>query len=157
MPNLNFVHLAILRNDWPALCCLSTQDSLRILTSPKKIILSQQSTLFVRVADNWEVQVWRDATQEPVTIWRPRAPQGYVALGCVVVPDYYEPDQGTLSCVRQDCVAQAPLQQAPISKHATGSEPWQCTLWRVHNNASTFLALRDHRPPPPHLAYKVVQ
>ncbi|KAG0568137.1 hypothetical protein KC19_7G189300 [Ceratodon purpureus] len=103
--------------------------------------------------------VWRDAEQsakEPVTIWRPRAPQGYVALGCVIVPDYSEPVQGIVSCVRQDCVAQAPLQQAPISKHSTGSALWQCSLWRVQNNASTFLAQRDHRPPPPHLAYRVV-
>lgn len=103
--------------------------------------------------------VWRDAdqnTREPVTIWKPRPPVGYVALGCVVVPDYYEPDVGAVSCVRQDCVAQAPLQQTPITKHTTGAALYQCSLWKVQNNASTFLARRDHQPPLPSLAYAVI-
>lgn len=102
--------------------------------------------------------VWRDAehsAREPITIWRPRPPLGYVALGCVIVPDYYEPDLGVVSCVRQDCVSQAPLKQESISKYTTRSALWQCSLWRVQNNSSTFLAQRDQQPPPPRLAYTV--
>ena len=104
-------------------------------------------------------QVWRDGNQsagEPLTIWKPRPPLGYVALGCVVVPDYYEPDPGVVRCVRQDCVAQATLQQAPIAKHTSGAALWQCSLWGVQNDASTFLARRDHQAPPPNLAYTVI-
>lgn len=104
------------------------------------------------------IQVWRDADQsarEPVTIWKPRPPLGYVALGCVVVPDFYEPDVGVVRCVRQDCVAQAPLEQSPINKYATGAALYQCSLWKVQNNESTFLARRDHQPPSPSLAYTV--
>lgn len=104
-------------------------------------------------------QVWRDTdhgAREPVTIWRPRPPKGYVSVGNVVVPDYYEPDQGVVSCVRLDCVTRAPLKQSPVWKESTGGASGQCSLWRVDNDARTFLARRDHQAPLPQLAYAVI-
>ncbi|KAL3679175.1 hypothetical protein R1sor_022131 [Riccia sorocarpa] len=103
--------------------------------------------------------VWRDTesgAREPVTIWRPRAPAGYIAIGCVVVPDYFEPDREVLRCVRKDCVGNVPLGQVPLWRDYNGSALWHCSLWQVQNDARTFLARRDHQPPPPNLAYTVL-
>ncbi|KAL2613699.1 hypothetical protein R1flu_025391 [Riccia fluitans] len=103
--------------------------------------------------------VWRDTesgAREPVTIWRPRAPTGYTVIGCVVVPDYCEPDREVLRCVRKDCVGNVPLGQVPLWRDYNGSALWHCSLWQVQNDAHTFLARRDHQPPPPNLAYTVL-
>lgn len=96
------------------------------------------------------LQIWRDTdsgAQEPVTIWRPRAPSGYVALGCVAVPDYYEPDRSIVRCVRQECTTPARLGEEPTWRDHKGAALWQCSLWQVDNQARTFLARRDHQRP----------
>ncbi len=103
-------------------------------------------------------QVWRDTesgARDPVTIWRPRPQQRYVAIGCVVVPEYYEPDRSVVSCVHEDFVENVPLGQVPLWRDYTSTALWPCSLWRVQNDAGTFLARRDHQAPSPHLSYTV--
>ncbi|GJY00501.1 hypothetical protein Tco_0357519, partial [Tanacetum coccineum] len=39
--------------------------------------------------------VWRNCADNyttPVSIWRPRPPQGYVSAGCVAMSSFTEPD-----------------------------------------------------------------
>eukprot|EP00271_Cylindrocystis_brebissonii_P008358 TRINITY_DN2254_c0_g1_i1.p1 TRINITY_DN2254_c0_g1~~TRINITY_DN2254_c0_g1_i1.p1 ORF type:complete len:1958 (-),score=356.45 TRINITY_DN2254_c0_g1_i1:258-5252(-) len=102
--------------------------------------------------------VWRDTdsgAKTPVTIWMPRAPPGYLALGCVAVADYYEPEaRGVVSCVRRDCCGPAPLGRI-IWQDRKSAALWRCSLWAVLNNAHTFLARRDHSSPDPSQAFTV--
>ncbi|CAI6011354.1 unnamed protein product [Closterium sp. NIES-65] len=102
--------------------------------------------------------VWRDTDSgacTPVTIWAPRAPEGYVAVGCVAVPDYYEPDRSAVACVAAGAVGAAELGRLPIWRDRKGAALWKCSLWQVHNAARTFLARRDHESPPPGMAFDV--
>ncbi|CAI7855451.1 unnamed protein product, partial [Closterium sp. NIES-53] len=102
--------------------------------------------------------VWRDTdsgARTPVTIWVPRAPEGYVAVGCVAVPDYYEPDRSAVACVAAGAVGAAELGRLPIWRDRKGAALWKCSLWQVHNAARTFLARRDHESPPPGMAFDV--
>lgn len=106
----------------------------------------------------WIRQVWRDTdsgARTPVTIWMPRAPPGYVTLGCVAVPDYYEPDKSVTRCVRRDRAAPADLGRLSIWRDRKGAALWKCSLWQVHNAARTFLARRDHESPDKALAFDV--
>ncbi|CAM6102066.1 unnamed protein product [Calypogeia fissa] len=103
--------------------------------------------------------IWRDTesgAREPVTIWRPRPPAGYVGVGCVVVPDYCEPERDVIRCVRRDRAGNVALGQVPLWRDYKGAGIWHCSLWQVQNEAHTFLAKRDHQPPPPNLAYTVL-
>lgn len=96
------------------------------------------------------LQIWRDTdsgAREPVTIWRPRAPAGYLALGCVAVPDYYEPDRSIIRCIQQEFTIPGKLGEEPIWRDHKGAALWQCSLWQVDNQARTFLARRDHQRP----------
>lgn len=105
------------------------------------------------------LQVWRDTesrAREPVTIWKPRPPAGYVAIGSVVVPDYCEPEREVIRCVRRDRAGNVALGQVPLWRDYKGAAIWHCSLWQVQNEAHTFLAKRDHQPPPPNLAYTVL-
>lgn len=92
--------------------------------------------------------VWRDAesgSKTPITVWMPRPPSGYEALGCVAVANNYEPDRSTVRCVRRDCIAAAQLSQQPIwqDKQGGAAALWKCSLWEVLNDAHTFLARKE--------------
>ncbi|GJP54206.1 hypothetical protein CLOM_g13301 [Closterium sp. NIES-68] len=103
--------------------------------------------------------VWRDTdsgARTPVTIWAPRAPEGYVAVGCVAVPDYYEPDRSAVACVAVGAVRAAELGRLPIWRDRKGAALWKCSLWQVHNAARSFLARRDHESPPAGMAVDVL-
>lgn len=102
--------------------------------------------------------VWRSTdsgTRDPLTIWTPRAPPGYVAIGCVIVPDYYEPDPGVVYCVRKDCVKNVDFEKQPLLRDHRDADLWKCSLWRVQNDAHTFVACRDHQPPSQSIAFSV--
>ena len=46
--------------------------------------------------------------------WRPIAPEGYVAVGCVVTPNHEPPDPNTVACVRADLAALSTPAPAPL-------------------------------------------
>lgn len=102
--------------------------------------------------------VWRstDGARDPLTIWKPRAPPGYVAIGCVVVPDYYEPDPSVVYCVRKDCVKNVGFEKQPLLRDHRDEDLWECSLWQVQNDAHTFIACRDHQPPSQSIAFSVL-
>ncbi|KAJ7562087.1 hypothetical protein O6H91_03G054700 [Diphasiastrum complanatum] len=84
---------------------------------------------------------WRDGHIEPLTIWRPRSPEGFVSLGCVAVNAYLEPEPQSVWCARSDIVEDTNLMiESPIWQ---AKSPWHCYIYQVMNDGLTFLATRE--------------
>lgn len=58
--------------------------------------------------------VWRAVTTNPVVVWKPEAPEGYVALGCLVSSTMAYPAPDAVLCVRADRVGPAPLAKQAV-------------------------------------------
>lgn len=89
---------------------------------------------------------WRDAAcpGQPVTLWEPVPPAGYVALGFVAVPQLEEPRLAAVRCVRADLcfetqVAGAEPLWAGVSADASRSG---ASIWQVDNESRTFVVDR---------------
>ncbi|CAN4121397.1 unnamed protein product [Withania somnifera] len=90
---------------------------------------------------------------EEAFFWYPVAPPGYAALGCVVTRNNEAPDLDNFCCPRMDLVSQANVLEMPISK-SSGSRAFQCwSIWKVDNQACTFLARSDLKKPSSRLAF----
>ncbi|KAJ3675683.1 hypothetical protein LUZ60_004725 [Juncus effusus] len=87
--------------------------------------------------------------------WYPVAPTGYTAVGCVVTRFDEEPKKDLICCPRIDLVSQGNVGVEPISRSSSskGSSCW--SIWRVENQASTFLARPDLKRPAAKLAYSI--
>ncbi|DBB13389.1 TPA: hypothetical protein ACH3X3_005122 [Trebouxia sp. C0006] len=85
----------------------------------------------------------------------PLPPQGYRALGNVVVPDAEQPGSKEVLCVREDQCSKTGIFDSPIWKFEPPimqgglnvqrlktyyPETWRCSCWQVDNPAGTFLA-----------------
>lgn len=92
---------------------------------------------------------------DEVFFWYPLAPPGYASLGCIVSRMDEAPCVDTFCCPRMDLVNQANILEVPISRSSTskGSQCW--SIWRVENQASTFLARADLKKPSSRLAYAI--
>ncbi|KAM1609645.1 hypothetical protein ACFXTN_020154 [Malus domestica] len=92
---------------------------------------------------------------DEVFFWYPVAPPGYASLGCIVSRTDEAPCVDTICCPRMDLVNQANILEAPISRSSTskGSQCW--SIWRVENQASTFLARADLEKPSSGLGYAI--
>ncbi|KAG9142715.1 hypothetical protein Leryth_005471 [Lithospermum erythrorhizon] len=91
--------------------------------------------------------VWRNCQDDyvtPVSIWYPRAPEGYVALGCVAVSSFTEPEPNTVYCVAESLVEDTIFEEQKIWS-APGSYPWACHIYQVQSEALHFVALRQPR------------
>jgi len=77
-------------------------------------------------------------------MWMPRAPDGYVALGCVVCADYEEPELDTVWCVESDLTEDTHLEDSTIWQ-APSEAPWQCYIYPVASEVKTFIALREEK------------
>lgn len=60
--------------------------------------------------------IWRQNGRSPVTMWEPLPPQGYRALGTVVVPDAEQPGSKEVLCIREDLCAKTGIFDFPIWK-----------------------------------------
>ncbi|XP_075085926.1 uncharacterized protein LOC107782497 [Nicotiana tabacum] len=90
---------------------------------------------------------------EEAFFWYPVAPPGYAALGCVVTRSNEAPDLDYFCCPRMDLVSQANVLEMPISR-SSGSRAFQCwSIWKVDNQACTFLARSDLKKPSSRLAF----
>ncbi len=58
--------------------------------------------------------IWRFNGARPVSIWMPIPPQGYVAMGAIIVPDASVPSMDDYVCIREDLVEQTPLFDSAI-------------------------------------------
>ena len=90
-------------------------------------------------------QVWRNCAEDyaaPLTIWLPRAPEGYVAVGCVAVAAYEEPLLNSAYCVSEG-IAEEALFEEQIVWMAPDSYPWSCYIYQVQSAALQLMALRQ--------------
>ncbi|GKV06822.1 hypothetical protein SLEP1_g18658 [Rubroshorea leprosula] len=87
--------------------------------------------------------------------WYPIAPPGYASLGCVVSRTDEAPSVDSFCCPRMDLVNQANIDEGPISRSSSlkASQCW--SIWKVQNQACTFLARSDLKKPSPRLAYTI--
>lgn len=93
------------------------------------------------------MQVWRnciDDYKNPVSIWHPRAPEGYVSLGCVAVPYFAEPEIDFVYCVAESVCEETSFEEQKIWS-APDSYPWACHIYQSNSDALHFIALRQPR------------
>ncbi|XP_077211040.1 calcium-dependent lipid-binding family protein isoform X2 [Tasmannia lanceolata] len=92
---------------------------------------------------------------DEVFFWYPIAPPGYASLGCIVSRTDEAPRTDSFCCPRMDLVSQANISDVPISRSSSskGSHCW--SIWKVENQAWTFLARSDLRRPSNRLAYSI--
>ncbi|XP_059643008.1 uncharacterized protein LOC132284858 [Cornus florida] len=87
--------------------------------------------------------------------WYPIAPPGYASLGCVVSRRDEVPHLYSFCCPRMDLVNQASILEMPISR-SSSSKASQCwSIWKVENQAGTFLARSDLKKPSSRLAFTI--
>lgn len=92
---------------------------------------------------------------DDIFFWYPIAPPGYVSLGCVVSRIDEPPSLESFCCPRMDLVNQANIYEVPISR-SSSSKASQCwSIWKVENQACTFLARPDLKKPSSRLAYTI--
>uniref|UniRef100_A0A1J3IH98 Putative vacuolar protein sorting-associated protein 13A n=1 Tax=Noccaea caerulescens TaxID=107243 RepID=A0A1J3IH98_NOCCA len=92
---------------------------------------------------------------DEVFCWFPVAPSGYVSLGCVLSKFDEAPRVDSFCCPRIDLVNQANIYDASLSR-SSSSKASQCwSIWKVENQACTFLARSDLKRPPSRLAFAV--
>ncbi|KAK8661863.1 hypothetical protein V6N13_091452 [Hibiscus sabdariffa] len=92
---------------------------------------------------------------DEVFFWYPIAPPGYASLGCVVSKTDETPCVDSLCCPRMDLVNPTNILEGPISK-SSSSKAHQCwSIWKVENQACTFLACSDTKKPSTRLAYTI--
>ncbi|CAL1397515.1 unnamed protein product [Linum trigynum] len=92
---------------------------------------------------------------DEVFFWFPIAPPGYAALGCIVTRTDEPPTASSFCCPRMDLVNQANILEVPVSR-SSSSKASQCwSIWRVENQACTFLARSDLKKPSSRLAFSI--
>ncbi|XP_074301933.1 uncharacterized protein LOC141633346 isoform X1 [Silene latifolia] len=87
--------------------------------------------------------------------WYPVPPPGYVAMGCIVTRTDEPPRVESFCCPRLDLAGPASIVEVPVSRSSSskGSHCW--SLWKVQNQASTFLARADLKKPSSRLAFAI--
>eukprot|EP01018_Ginkgo_biloba_P007916 Gb_35998 [translate_table: standard] len=90
---------------------------------------------------------WRNCNDDfitPVSIWVPRAPEGYTSIGYVAVSGYEEPESSSIFCVHSNLVEETMLEDDALWS-APENYPWACNLYQVHSEALQFVALRQQK------------
>ncbi|XP_068305501.1 uncharacterized protein [Pyrus communis] len=89
--------------------------------------------------------VWRNCLEDyaaPVSIWHPRAPEGYVSPGCIAVPSFIEPELDIAYCVAESLAEEAEFEGQRVWS-APDSYPWACHIYQVQSDALHLVALRQ--------------
>lgn len=79
---------------------------------------------------------------DPISLWMPRAPDGYSALGCVAIAAHVEPDVNDVWCVHSSLVEDVSFEEQEIWRSPNNSA-WGCYLYQVASEALTFMAVRQ--------------
>ncbi|XP_042475866.1 uncharacterized protein LOC122057714 isoform X2 [Macadamia integrifolia] len=87
--------------------------------------------------------------------WYPIAPPGYASLGCVASRTDEPPDISSFCCPRMDLVNQTNILDVPISRFSSSKVSHCWSIWKVENQACTFLARSDLKKPSSRLAYNI--
>lgn len=91
--------------------------------------------------------VWRNCIDDfirPLSIWVPKAPEGYRSIGCIAVAGYVEPEPSTIFCAHSTLVEDSMFEDEPIWT-APGAYPWACYLYQVQSEALHFVARRQRK------------
>ncbi|PQQ07890.1 uncharacterized protein Pyn_00513 [Prunus yedoensis var. nudiflora] len=89
--------------------------------------------------------VWRNCMDDyttPISIWHPRAPEGYVSPGCVAVDRFVEPELDVVYCIAESLAEETEFEGQKVWS-APDSYPWACHIYQVHSDALHFVALRQ--------------
>lgn len=89
--------------------------------------------------------MWRNCIDDyvyQVSIWHPRAPDGFVSPGCVAIAGYVEPEPDLVYCVSESLVEEAQFEEQKVWS-ARDSYPWACHIYQVQSDALHFVALRQ--------------
>ncbi|BFG31191.1 hypothetical protein CerSpe_174650 [Prunus speciosa] len=89
--------------------------------------------------------VWRNCMDDyttPISIWHPRAPEGYVSPGCVAVARFVEPELDVVYCIAESLAEETEFEEQKVWS-APDSYPWACHIYQVHSDALHFVALRQ--------------
>ncbi|CAH8391411.1 unnamed protein product [Eruca vesicaria subsp. sativa] len=89
--------------------------------------------------------VWRNCLDDyvsPVSIWHPRAPEGFVSPGCVAVAGFKEPEPNTVYCMPTSLAEQTEFEEQKVWS-SPDSYPWACHIYQVRSDALHFMALRQ--------------
>ncbi|KAK3434687.1 hypothetical protein EUGRSUZ_D02142 [Eucalyptus grandis] len=89
--------------------------------------------------------VWRNCLDDyttPISIWHPRAPEGFVSLGCVAIPNFTEPQPDLVYCVAESLAEQTEFEEQKIWTEPE-SYPWACHIYQIKSDALHFMALRQ--------------
>lgn len=82
-----------------------------------------------------------------IHLWRPKCPEGYIALGCMATPTSEAPTLTAMACLHHTLGIEAPLGQCLAVKQGGGqdggdvghlSEDPGADVWCVDNAAATF-------------------
>lgn len=92
---------------------------------------------------------------EDAFFWYPIPPPGYASLGCVVTRKDEAPSKELFCCPRIDLINQANVFEEPISRSSSSKGPNCWSIWKVENQAHTFLARSDLKKPSSRLAYTI--
>ncbi|GMH18990.1 hypothetical protein Nepgr_020831 [Nepenthes gracilis] len=85
--------------------------------------------------------------------WYPIAPPGYASVGCIVTRTDEPPRIDAFCCPRMDVVNPTNILEVPISRSSNSKACW--SIWKVENQACTFLARSDLEMPSSRLAYSI--
>lgn len=93
------------------------------------------------------MQVWRNCLDDyttPVSIWHPRAPEGYVSPGCVALASFTEPEPDLVYCMAESLAEETVFEEQKVWA-APDSYPWACYIYQVRSDALHFVALRQNK------------
>ena len=91
------------------------------------------------------LQVWRNCPDDyvaPVSIWYPRAPEGFISPGCVAVAGFTEPEADLVRCIAEAIAEETTFEEQKVWS-APDSYPWACHVYQVRSDALHFVALRE--------------
>lgn len=89
--------------------------------------------------------MWRNCLEDyvsPVSIWHPRAPDGFVSPGCVAIAGYLEPEPDLVHCIAESLVEETQFEDQKVWS-APDSYPWSIHMYQVQSDALHFVALRQ--------------
>ncbi|KAJ4951540.1 hypothetical protein NE237_028372 [Protea cynaroides] len=132
---------------WRPICpngYISIGDIARIGTHPPNV-----AAVYHKINEQFSFPVgydlvWRNCSEDyvtPVSIWLPRAPEGFVSLGCVAVAGFSEPQPASAYCVRGTLAEETVFEEQKLWE-AANSYPWGCHIYQVQSEALQFVALR---------------
>ncbi|GAB4828173.1 hypothetical protein Ancab_035090 [Ancistrocladus abbreviatus] len=87
--------------------------------------------------------------------WYPMAPPGYASIGCIVTRTDEPPRVDAFCCPRMDLVSPTNILEVPISRSWSSKASHNWSIWKVENQACTFLARSDLKKPSSRLAYSI--